>query len=63
MNKSGWMAIFQAMVIAALVLYLMADYFVFRNQGARFTAQHGQELCERVQRLESVPLPCEYARP
>ena len=61
MNK-GWIAVFQAMMIVALVLYLMADYFIFRNQGARFTATDGQVLCERVQALEKVPMPCEYTR-
>ena len=61
MNK-GWIAVFQAMMIVALVLYLMADYFIFRNQGARFTAVDGQVLCERVRALEKVPMPCEYAR-
>ena len=56
------MAVFQAIALAALIIYLMADYFIFRNQGARFTATDGQVLCERVRALEKVPMPCEYAR-
>jgi hypothetical protein len=62
MNKSSWWTIIQAMAIVALALYLMADYFIFRNQGARFTAMDGQVLCERVRALEKVPMPCEYVR-
>lgn len=40
----------------------------FINKGRRFTADYGQDLCLRVQRLEEssdgriVPLPCEYDR-
>lgn len=32
-----------------------------RSIGPRFTAQDGQELCERVQKLEPQPQPCRYA--
>lgn len=32
----------------------------FINSGPRFTAQDGQELCERVQKLEPNPQPCTY---
>ena len=32
----------------------------FVAKGARFTAQDGQALCERVQKLEPHPQPCEY---
>lgn len=32
----------------------------FANKGPRFTAQNGQDLCERVQSLEKEPKPCEY---
>jgi len=38
--------------------YLFLDYFLFRHQGARFTAQDGQALCERVQVIDGKP--CEY---
>lgn len=37
-----------------------ADYFYFRYQGARFTAQDGQELCLRVQALDGKP--CNYGK-
>ena len=33
----------------------------FVAKGARFTAQDGQALCERVAKLEPNPQPCEYA--
>lgn len=33
----------------------------FVAKGPRFTAQDGQVLCERIQKLEPRPLPCEYA--
>ena len=32
----------------------------FVNAGPRFTAQDGQALCERVQKLEPQPQPCAY---
>lgn len=35
----------------------------FVNQGARFTADDGQALCERVQKLEPQPQPCRYTPP
>lgn len=53
MNKLLW-----------LVMILMwaawsADYFYFRHQGARFTAEDGQRLCLRVQAMDGQA--CEYA--
>ena len=33
----------------------------FMQKGPRFTAQAGQALCERIQKLEPQPQPCEYA--
>lgn len=34
----------------------------FVSKGPRFTAMNGQELCERIQSLETHPKPCEYDR-
>lgn len=39
---------------------LQARFQSFVAKGPRFTAQDGQALCERVQKLESQPLPCAY---
>lgn len=33
----------------------------FMSAGPRFTAQDGQALCERIQKLEPKPQPCRYA--
>lgn len=35
----------------------------FVSKGPRFTAQDGQALCERVQKLEPQPQPCRYTSP
>lgn len=35
----------------------------FVSAGPRFTGQDGQELCERVQKLELQPQPCRYTSP
>lgn len=35
----------------------------FISKGPRFTAQDGQALCERVQKLEPQPQPCRYGKP
>ena len=32
----------------------------FVSVGKRFTADNGQELCERFAKLEKEPKPCEY---
>lgn len=32
----------------------------FINVGKRFTAEDGQQLCERIQVLETHPGPCTY---
>ena len=50
----GWV------VVLGLAGYQVIDYFKFKNAGKRFTAHHGQELCLRVQALETSPQPCEY---
>ena len=54
MNKLLW--VFMILMWVAW----SADYFYFRHQGARFTATDGQELCLRVQALETDKKPCEY---
>jgi hypothetical protein len=50
----GWL------FVLILASYQIVDYLKFRNAGNRFTAHHGQELCLRVQALETNPKPCEY---
>jgi hypothetical protein len=50
----GWTILFM------LAIYQIIDYFSFRNAGARFTAENGQELCLRIQALETKPQPCNY---
>jgi hypothetical protein len=50
----GWV------VVLGMAGYQIVDYFKFKNAGKRFTAHNGQELCLRVQALETTPKPCEY---
>lgn len=54
MNKLLWI------VMLLMWAAWSADYFYFRHQGARFTAQDGQALCLRVQAMDGQP--CEYKR-
>lgn len=56
--KSFWFFGLLLVFIIIIGAYLFLDYFLFRHQGARFTANDGQELCLRVQALDK--LPCEY---
>ena len=56
------------LIVLALFLWSAANTWQqldqanrFIQQGARFTAQDGQALCERVQKLEPQPQPCRYA--
>lgn len=39
-----------------------AEVKKFAAKGPRFTAVDGQALCERIQKLEKEPKPCEYGR-
>lgn len=39
-----------------------AEVKKFAAKGPRFTAVDGQALCERIQKLEKKPKPCEYGR-
>ena len=50
----GWV------VVLGMAGYQVIDYFKFKNAGKRFTAHHGQELCLRVQAMETNKQPCEY---
>ena len=50
----GWV------VVLGMAGYQVIDYFKVKNAGKRFTAHHGQELCLRVQAMETNPKPCEY---
>ena len=58
MSRQSWISAIQSAVLIALILFIAADYFVFRHQGARFTAADGQELCLRVQAMDQQP--CRY---
>lgn len=63
MNKhSLWFALIGWVLVLTLTSYQVADYLQFRYRGKRFTADDGQTLCERVQRLEAFPKPCEYGQ-
>lgn len=56
--KSAWSSATLFMLIVIMGGYLFLDYFLFRHQGARFTAQDGQMLCERVQKIDGFP--CDF---
>jgi len=58
--KNLWFTALLFVLIVIMGGYLFLDYFLFRHQGARFTAQDGQALCERVQRMDG--LECRYDR-
>lgn len=67
---SKWMALALGMIFSASLIFQAWQLYRFMHQGARFTAQDGQELCLRVQELErrsngyqdagKTPLPCDY---
>lgn len=57
------------MAIGISVAILTHNYYefvdrikAFESKCARFTADHGQELCLRIRALESAPKPCEYSQ-
>lgn len=60
-------------IFSLSLVFQVWQLYRFVNQGARFTAADGQELCERVLRLEEVsygykdsgrkPLTCNYNKP
>lgn len=56
--KSNWFSALLFMLIVIMGGYLFLDYFLFRYQGARFTAYDGQRLCERVQQIDG--LACDF---
>lgn len=61
-NRLALVALVGLLVLTAYSLYTDAvqeeQINRFMNQGHRFTAQDGQALCERVQKLEPKPQPC-----
>jgi len=61
MNKNVLSFYGMLTLVILLFVYQIVDYTLFRTKGPRFTALDGQALCERVQQLEKVPQPCEYA--
>lgn len=58
--KNLWFSFVLFGLIVIMGGYLFLDYFLFRHQGARFTAADGQAFCERVQQMDGKP--CEYVR-
>ncbi len=54
-------------LLFGLFAFQVVHYIKFSEQiskfvsvGKRFTADSGQELCERFAKLEKEPKPCEY---
>lgn len=47
-------------IFFAMVTFDFYRIMSFIKQGARFTADDGQELCLRIQALETDPRPCKY---
>lgn len=54
MNKLVWL------FIVRMWLVWVGDYFYFRHQDERFTANHGQDLCLRVQAMDGKS--CDYIK-
>jgi hypothetical protein len=65
------MAVSKYLIIFAILMatwtWQVISYFQFQEQvqkfqskGPRFTAIDGQDLCERVQKLEKEPKECPY---
>lgn len=47
-----WIGIIVAIVVSLSVGFQIFQVYSFMNQGKRFTAKDGQELCERLAVLE-----------
>ena len=68
--KGHWFGIVIAIVVSLSLGFQIWQLYRFMNQGARFTAQDGQQLCERIATLERhsigfqhsvvVSEPCDY---
>ncbi len=50
-------------IFSIIVCFDIYRIMTFVKQGPRFTANDGQELCLRVQKLEADPKPCQYDKP
>lgn len=57
-------------ILFSMISFQFYQYSEFVKKGPRFTAYDGQELCERVKRLENESYrlrvaspPCEYVQP
>jgi len=48
------------LIVSASLAFQIWQLHRFINAGPRFTADDGQELCERVAALEQPPMPCNY---
>jgi len=68
MNKvSSIITYIITIVLLLSVSFQFYYYNKFMSKGPRFTAYDGQELCERVKRLEdrnslSIQMPCDYTK-
>lgn len=52
MSGRFWVYAMIGVLIAGSVLFQFFQIYAFMSAGPRFTAQDGQELCQRVQALE-----------
>lgn len=43
-------------IISINIVFQAISWYSFKNAGARFTADDGQELCLRIKRLEEVSI-------
>lgn len=57
---SKWFGICFGILFAGSLLFQAWQLYRFVHAGARFTANDGQALCERIQKLEPHPATCQY---
>lgn len=62
-----WSIVGIGWIIGMIIGLVLLHHYTFVNRvtkfesaGIRFTGDHGQELCLRVQQLEKDPKPCNY---
>lgn len=64
MKNFPWFGTIVGLIIGSFIVVQAIQYYRFVNAGPRFTAQDGQELCERIAKIEHqlgfIPSPCEY---
>lgn len=56
--------IFIGLIVSISIVFQIGQFYRFIQAGPRFTAHNGQELCERIQKLEQqvqvAIRPCDY---